>query len=110
MPTVVESDTDGKVIRIRPFYYDDYVDWESKNPWKIEARGKTFAPPRHTLPGVYYMTYKKRVYSENRVRYPLKRVDWDPNGRAQSAKPRQIEVCRFSWDEATDILAGGSCA
>ena len=42
LPTVVESDKDGKITRIRPFYYDENHDWESKNPWKIEARA---SPP-----------------------------------------------------------------
>jgi trimethylamine-N-oxide reductase (cytochrome c) len=81
------------------------VDWESKNPWKIAARGKTFAPPKRTLPGVYYMTYKKRVYSENRVRYPLKRVDWDPDGERNPQNRGKSKYVRISWDEATDILA-----
>ena len=47
-PTVVESDKDGKLTRIRPLHYRDYVDWDSKNPWKIEARGKTLTTPDRT--------------------------------------------------------------
>ena len=41
LPTVVESDKNGKITRIRPFYYDENHDWESKRPWKIEARGRS---------------------------------------------------------------------
>ena len=106
LPTVVESDKDGKITRIRPFYYDENHDWESKNPWKIEAHGSTFEPPRHTLPASYYLTYKKRVYSNNRVRYPLKRVDWDPNGERNPQNRGKSRYVRISWDEATDIIAG----
>ena len=105
LPTVVESDKDGKVTRIRPLYYEDYVDWESKNPWKLEARGKTFGAPKHTVPAVYYLTYKKRVYSENRVRWPMRRVDWDPDGERNPQNRGKSKYVRISWDEATDILA-----
>ena len=104
-PSVVESGRDGKLTRIRPLYYRDYVDWESKNPWEIEARGKKLTPPDRTMPGVYYMTYKKRVYSENRVRYPLKRVDWDPKGERNPHNRGKSPYVRISWDEATQIVA-----
>ena len=104
-PTVVESGHDGKLTRIRPLHYRDYVDWESKNPWKIEARGKTLSAPDHTLPANYYMSYKKRVYSENRVRWPLKRVDWDPKGARNTQNRGKSPYVRISWDEATQIVA-----
>ena len=104
-PSVVESDADGKITRIRPFYYDEGRDWESLNPWKIEARGSTFEPPRHSVPGVYYCGYKKRVYSENRVRYPLKRVDFDPKGERNPQNRGKSKYVRISWDEATQIIA-----
>ncbi|MCL2125430.1 MAG: molybdopterin-dependent oxidoreductase [Oscillospiraceae bacterium] len=105
LPTVIESDKDGKLTRIRPFHYRDYMDWDSKQPWKIEARGKTMTPPDRTLPGCYYMAYKKRVYSENRVRYPLKRVDWDPNGERNPQNRGKSPFVRISWDEAAQIVA-----
>ncbi len=104
-PTVVDSDQDGNIIRIRPFYYDENHDWASKNPWKIEARGSVFEPPRHTVPAPYYITYKKRVYSENRVRYPLKRVDWDPNGERNPQNRGKSGYVRISWDEAAQLVA-----
>ena len=104
-PTVVESDKDGKLTRIRPLFYRDYVDWESKPKWKIEARGKALTPPDRTLPGCYYISYKKRVYSENRVRYPLKRVDWDPDGDRNPQNRGKSQFKRISWDEATRIVA-----
>ncbi len=104
-PTVVDSDETGKITRIRPFYYDEKYEWESLNPWKIEARGKTFEPPRRTVTAPYYLTYKKRVYSENRVRYPLKRVDWDPEGERNPQNRGKSKYVRISWDEATTIIA-----
>jgi trimethylamine-N-oxide reductase (cytochrome c) len=104
-PTVVESGADGRITRVRPYYYEDHNDWESLNPWKIEARGRVFEPPRRTLPGVYYLSYKKRVYSENRVRYPLKRVDWDPTGERNTQNRGKSKYLRISWDEAARLIA-----
>ena len=104
-PLLAEAGNDGTLTRMRPVHYRDYVDWESKNPWKIEARGKTLTPPDRTMPGVYYMSYKKRVYSENRVRYPLKRVDWDPKGARNPQNRGKSSYERISWDEATQLIA-----
>jgi trimethylamine-N-oxide reductase (cytochrome c) len=104
-PSSVECDKDGKITRIRPFYYDEVVDWESKNPWSMEAHGSTFNPPARSLPGVYYMAYKTRVYSHNRVRYPLKRVDWDPKGDRNTQNRGKSKYVRISWDEAAQLIA-----
>ena len=104
-PSVAESDSNGKLTRIRPYHYEEDYDWASLNPWKLESRGRTLEPPRHSVPGVYYMSYKKRVYSNNRVRYPLKRVDWDPNGERNTENRGKSKYVRISWDEATQIIA-----
>ena len=50
LPTSIESDETGRITRVRPIWYEDYIDWDSRNPWKIEARGKTCSAPRHSLP------------------------------------------------------------
>ena len=57
LPTVVDSDEDGKIVRIRPLYYEDYIDWECRIPWKFEARGKGVEPPKLTVPASYFLTY-----------------------------------------------------
>ena len=106
LPTLVESDEEGKITRIRPVHYEDYTEWEGLNPWRIEAKGKTLEAPRKTLPAAYYLGYKKRVYSENRVKWPLKRVDWDPCGERNPENRGKSKYVRISWDEATDIIAG----
>ena len=77
--SVVESNG-GKITRIRPYHYELLADGEEANPWKIEARGATFQPSKRIGITPFGLTYKARVYSSNRVKYPLKRVDWDPNG------------------------------
>ena len=104
-PSIVETDSNGALTRIRPLFYRDFVDWESKTPYKIEARGSALSPPDRSMPGVYYMGYKKRVYSENRVRYPLKRVDWDPKGERNPQNRGKSGYVRISWDEATQTIA-----
>lgn len=41
----------------------------------------------------------------NRLLYPMKRVDWDPNGERNPQNRGKSEFERISWDEALDILA-----
>lgn len=50
------------------------------------------------------MAYKKRVYSPNRIPYPLKRVDWDPDGERNPQNRGISKYERISWDEALDIV------
>jgi len=94
----------GKIIRIRPLHFDWKYDEKGFNPWKMEARGKSFEPGMKTLIPPYSLAYKKRVYSPNRVVYPLKRVDWDPDGDRNPASRGNSKYVRISWDEATDII------
>src|SRR4030042_461671 len=55
---------------------------------------------------------KKRVYSPARIRFPMKRVDFDPSGVPGSTGPggRNIQnrgtskYVRITWDEALDII------
>ena len=96
---------DGKIVRIRPLHYDWKFDWGKMNPWKLKRNGKSFEPGRKSLPGPYSIAYKKRVYSPNRIKYPLKRVDWDPNGERNPQNRGISKYKRISWDEATDIIA-----
>lgn len=92
---------DGKIIRITPIEFDD----SDAQPWIIEARGKRFIPPRKTTVSPYTFAWKSMVYSPDRLLYPLKRVDFDPNGE-RNCKNRGISGYeRISWDEATDIVA-----
>ena len=99
----------GKIIRIRPLHYDAQFKPEDFNPgnsWRIEARGKVFEPQMKTLLSPLSLGYKKRIYSPNRIKYPLKRVDWDPNGERNPQNRGKSKYKRISWDEATDIIAG----
>jgi hypothetical protein len=76
-PAAVDT-RDGKIVRIRPLHYDSHYDSKKFNKWKMEARGQVFEPCMKTLIPPISLAYKKRVYSPNRILYPMKRVDWDP--------------------------------
>jgi anaerobic selenocysteine-containing dehydrogenase len=111
-PTLVDV-TDGRIVRIAPLHYDLRYDPAGFNAWKLEANGKTLEPPMRAPVGPIGLAYKKRVYSKNRVRYPLKRVDWDPTGAPGSTGPggRNTQnrgssgYVRISWDEAANLVA-----
>ena len=95
---------DGKLVRIRPLHYDWKYNWDKLNPWKMEVRGKALEPLRKSLIPPYSLGYKKRVYSPNRILYPLKRVDWDPNGETNPQNRGKSGYVRISWDEALDTI------
>ena len=95
----------GRIIRIRPFHYDWKYDKKHLNPWKIKRNGKTLEPLMKSLPAPFSLSYKKRAYSPNRIKYPLKRVDWDPNGERNPQNRGKSKYKRISWDEATSIVA-----
>jgi trimethylamine-N-oxide reductase (cytochrome c) len=94
----------GKIVRIRPLHFDWKYDKSSFNPWKMEAHGKPFEPGDKTLPGTYSLAYKKRVYSPNRILYPLKRIDWDPDGERNPQNRGKSKFVRISWDEALNLI------
>jgi molybdopterin guanine dinucleotide-containing S/N-oxide reductase-like protein len=96
---------DGKIIRIRPLHYDDQYTREEINPWKIEKDGKVIEPPLKAMIAPYMIAYKKRVYSPNRIKYPLKRVDWDPDGERNPQNRGKSKYKRISWDEAATLIA-----
>lgn len=101
----------GKIVRIRPLHYDEVYSKEDLAPamWKIEAKGKSFEPLTKATTGYLQTTWKKRVYSPNRILYPLKRVDWEPGGdpaKVNAQNRGKSKFKRISWDEATDIIAG----
>jgi molybdopterin guanine dinucleotide-containing S/N-oxide reductase-like protein len=96
---------DGKILRIRPHHYDEKYSKEEIRPWSVSKDGKVYEPPLKGLIAPYQLAYKKRVYSPNRIKYPLKRVDWDPKGERNPQNRGKSKYVRISWDEATTIIA-----
>ena len=97
---------DGKIVRIRPLHYDWKYDAAQLNPWKYRRNGQTLEPLMKSMPSPFSLAYKKRVYSPNRVKYPLKRVDWDPNGERHPENRGKSKFKRISWTEAAKLIAG----
>ena len=67
---------DGKIIRIRPIVFDE-TDAPS---WTIDVNGRKFSPPRKACLSSFVLTERIRAFAEDRIKYPLKRVDFDPKG------------------------------
>jgi len=91
-----------RIIRITPIEFDDVEDAPS---WSVTARGRTFTPPRRTTVAPHALASKSVVYSKDRLLYPLKRVDFDPNGNRNCANRGKSGYERISWDQALDIVA-----
>lgn len=95
---------DGRIVRMTPMEFEPRE--AAKGHWSIAARGKTFSPPPQTTISPHGLASKSTVYSKDRLLYPMKRVDFDPNG-ARNTQNRGISGYeRISWDEALDIVAG----
>ncbi len=92
---------DGRIIRIRPLILSE----DDPEPWTIEVDGKKFSPPRKTTLSTYVLAERNRIYSEDRVAYPRKRVDFDPKGDRHPENRGKSPYVRISWDEALDIVA-----
>ncbi|MCC6948424.1 MAG: molybdopterin-dependent oxidoreductase [Bradyrhizobiaceae bacterium] len=92
---------DGKIIRTTPIEFDD----SDTQPWTIEARGIKLTPPRKTTLAPHGQNSKSMIYSPDRLLYPMKRVDFDPNGERNVQNRGKSGYVRISWDEALDIVA-----
>ncbi len=95
---------DGKIVRVRPMHFDWKFDRKSFNPWKFERNGKVLESNFKGMPSPWSLSYKKRTYSPNRIKYPLKRVDCDPKGDRNTQNRGKSKYVRISWDEATDLI------
>ena len=95
---------DGRILRITPIDFDE----NDARPWSIKARGKTFTPPRRTTLSPYSFRLQIHdLFQGPAPCTPMKRVDFDPEGRAQLPYLRGVSGYeRISWDEALDIVAG----
>jgi molybdopterin guanine dinucleotide-containing S/N-oxide reductase-like protein len=102
--TSVIDTKNGRIVRIRPLHFDWKYDKKKFNPWKMEVRGQSFEPTMKSLIPPYSLSYKKRVYSPNRILYPLKRVDWNPHGDRNTENRGKSEYIRITWDEALEII------
>ena len=91
----------GRIQRIIPLQLDD----NDAPSWKIEARGRSFSPPRKTTLSPWTVAHRATIYSQSRILTPLKRVDFDPSGARNTHKRGESGYEPISWDEALDIVA-----
>lgn len=96
---------DGRIARVRPLHLTEKYPEEYLNRWKMTVRGHSLESDTKTLISPLAVGYKKRAYSKNRVPYPMKRVDWDPDGERNPQNRGVSGYERISWDEATSIIA-----
>ena len=83
---------DGRVIRVTPIEFDS-TDAAS---WVIQARGRTFSPPRRTTVAPWIQAHRSSLYSPKRLLYPMKRVDFDPDGNRNCTKRGESGYERIS--------------
>jgi len=53
---------------------------------------------------VAFLGERYRVYSPQRMQYPMKRVGWDPGGNSPTANRGKGEFVRITWEEAYDAI------
>jgi trimethylamine-N-oxide reductase (cytochrome c) len=92
---------DGEILRILPIDLDD----KDGPSWEIEARGRTFSPPRRTTLSPWTVAHRSSIYSPKRILTPLKRVDFDPKGERNCRNRGTSGYEPISWDEAFDLVA-----
>lgn len=92
----------GRIVRTTP------IDLESTDApsWTIRARGRSFTPWRRATISPHALALKSMVYSDKRLLYPMKRIDFDPTGERNPQNRGISGYERISWDEALDIVAG----
>ena len=92
---------DGRILRVTPIDFDE----DDAEPWTIEARGHRFTPPRKTTVSSHTLAWKSLIYSPDRLLFPMKRVDFDPDGERNPQNRGTSGYERIGWDEALDLVA-----
>lgn len=92
---------DGKIIRTTPLELDE----TDAEPWTIKAKDQSFTPPKRTTLSTHGTTMKSLVYSPDRILYPMKRVDFDPDGERNYENRGVSGYERISWEEAYSIVS-----
>ena len=101
----------GVIRRIRPVVLDN----NDPKGWVIKARSKVggaqdaeYTPERKIKPAFMAFAERNRVYSYDRIRYPMIREDFveTPDGKGRVTENRgKSGYRRASWDEALDLVA-----
>jgi molybdopterin guanine dinucleotide-containing S/N-oxide reductase-like protein len=92
---------DGRITRVRPLTFDS----SDAPSWTINAHGQSFTPPRRAALAPFTVSERDRVYSDNRIKYPLIRSDFKIGGDRHIENRGKSAYVRIPWDEALDIIA-----
>jgi molybdopterin guanine dinucleotide-containing S/N-oxide reductase-like protein len=60
--------------------------------------------PNETVGPLAFML-RNWLYAPDRIRYPMKRVDFDPGGNRNTQTRGQMRYVRITWNEALDMVA-----
>ena len=91
----------GKIVSVEPLEFDE----TDAGKWTISARGRKFSPPDTARLAPYILAERSRIYSKDRILYPLLREDFDLNSKDRKTQNRGVSgYKRISWDEALDLL------
>jgi molybdopterin guanine dinucleotide-containing S/N-oxide reductase-like protein len=92
---------DGKIVRIRPLVIDE-KDWSG---WTIEANGETYVAPKRVTIAPQVYSERRKMYTEDRILQPMKRVDFDVDGERHPENRGKSGYVPISWDEALETVA-----
>ena len=53
---------------------------------------------------VFHLAERYRTYAPDRLKYPMKRVGWEPGGKSSIANRGKGEFVRITWEEAYDSI------
>ena len=102
-PAEVQTEN-GVIRRIRPIKLAP----DDAKGWTIQARGKSFSPPRKVTMTAIGLQDKDKTYAYDRLLYPLIREDFveTPDGKNRNTENRgKSGYRRASWDEALGLVA-----
>ncbi len=92
---------DDRIVRTGLIEFEE----SDAGSYSIEARGKRFTPWRKATVNPHALALKSQVYTDSRALYPMKRVDFDPNGDRNPQNRGKSGYVRIGWEEALDIVA-----
>ncbi len=92
-----------KIVRVRPLPLTEEDVKEAH--WKITVGEKTFEPPTRTTVTPYGLGFRGHVYNPLRLKYPMKRVGFEPGGKSSVENRGKGEFVQISWDEALETVA-----
>lgn len=95
---------------VPPLQAGTYTHSGLSGPFKVNVQNGAIVSieeldPTKTHLATFDRAWRNRVYAADRIKYPMKRVDFDPNGNRNPQNRGVTGYVRISWDEATALVA-----